>query len=162
MTQSRLQRAATRLLSDYGMVFVLVLLCAYYSWVTYAEQHPNGGEGGRQLAREVVKRFGAGAQVLIVARDTPEDVAFADALQQHLVQGNVQVAGVVKGQPTDARQALQRMIDGDRKLDLIACNHTTAAWAVFDDLGNRFPRLAATRVVVPPSYWWPNFLRPRT
>jgi ribose transport system permease protein len=30
---------------------------------------------------------------------------------------------------------------------------------VFDDLGNKFPRLAATRVIVPRSHWWPNFLK---
>ena len=160
MTPSRLRHATSRFLADYGMLFVLVLLCAYYSWATYSEQHPNGAEGGRQLAAQLVQQFGAGTQVLIVARDTPEDVTFADTLQQQLARANVAIAGVVKGQPADARQALQQVIDSNQPLDLIACNHATAAWAVFDRLGDKSPRLAATKLVVPRSYGWPNFLKP--
>ena len=35
----------------------------------------------------------------------------------------------------------------------------TGRWAVFDRLGDKFPGLAGARVLTPPSYRWPNFLK---
>src|SRR4029079_1775549 len=119
-----------RFVTDYGMAFVLLLLCAYYSWVTYAEQTPTGIPGARQLAGEILKQFGKGSAVLIVARDSSEDVLFAETLHEQLVRGGLNVAGVVKGQPLDARQAIQNIVDQGRKLDVIACNQSTAVWTV--------------------------------
>ena len=55
----------SRFLSEYGMVLVLLLLCGYYSFATYAEQDPGGAAGGEQLARDVQqlaaadRRFGS-------------------------------------------------------------------------------------------------------
>ena len=149
----------TRLLADYGMLLVLLLLCGYYSWVTFEEQHPSGVAGAGALSREILAQFGRGSRVLIVARDSKEDAAFAEALQQALTAGGLTVVETVKGQPSDARQALQRIADGAGTLDVIACHQTTATWAVFEGLGQRFPALAKARVVQPRSYRWPNFLK---
>ena len=41
--------ALTRLLSDYGMLLVLLLLCALFSVLTLADQHPAGEAAARQL-----------------------------------------------------------------------------------------------------------------
>lgn len=149
----------SRFFSDYGMVFVLLLLCAYYSWVTYDEQHPVGVGGGRQLADEVAAQFGPGSRVLIVTRDSQEDVLFADTLRARLVAAGFVVVETVKGQPADARQSLERIARGGERLDVIACNPITATWTVLEDLGSKFPALAQTKVVKPRSYYWPNFLK---
>src|SRR5262245_48518887 len=101
----------SRFLSEYGIVLVLLSLCCYYSVATYAEQNPGGAAGGEQLAREVVRRVGPGARVLVVVRDTQDDTAFAGALEQRLGDAGLAVVGVVKGQPADARAALQRIAD---------------------------------------------------
>lgn len=121
------------------MVFVLLALCGWFSWVTMAEQHPMGAAAGQRLAQEIP----AGARVLIVVRETPEDAAFVAALEGAL-QGR---AVSVKGQPADARRALEAHRG---KVDVIACNHVTANWSVFD---------GSVRVVQPRSYRWPNFLK---
>ncbi|MCC2672443.1 MAG: hypothetical protein K0Q72_4915, partial [Armatimonadetes bacterium] len=44
MNKPRLSPAVARFLSDYGIIFVLLLLCAYYSWATYGVQQ-TGGRG---------------------------------------------------------------------------------------------------------------------
>jgi len=122
------------------MVFVLLSLCAWFSWVTLADQHPMGAAAGVQLARELRGKNG----VLVVVRDTPEDMQFADAVERALPG---KVIGTVKGQPVDARRALEQYRG---KIGVIACNQVTANWAVFD---------GSIPIVQPHSYRWPNFLK---
>jgi ribose transport system permease protein len=148
-----------RFFSDYGMALVLLLLCVYYSAVTFALQDPSGPSGGEQLAREVLVRFGPSARVLLVSRDTREDIAFAEAARKRLEAAGVAVVGDVRGQPSDARAELERLATAGGKLDVIATNQTTSSWAVLRHVSVRFPQLGAVPVVTPPRYWWPNFLK---
>jgi len=152
-----LPSAFARLLSDYGMVLVLLLLCAYFSWATYGKQSSGGRPAGEELAARISKRFGAGARVLIVARSTQEDREFAAALQEKLSAAGGRVVETVTGQPVDAREAMERAAAGG--LDVIAANEATAAWAVFEDLGTKQPALKDTVVLAPESYSWPAFLK---
>ncbi len=145
--------------TNYGMFLVLLLLCAYYSWATYTEQHPEGETGGRRFAVEVIRECEKGGRVMVVARDNAEDAAFVDSLCAKLKQEGLVVVKVVKGQPGDARQALQDLAGAGVKLSVIACHQSAAAWTVFEDLAGRFPPLAGARVVSPKSYRWPNFLK---
>ncbi len=151
MAERKLSPALGRLLSDYGMALVLLLLCAYYSLVTYSEQDPAGAEAGRQLAPLVAGRVGPSGTVLIVARDTPEDAAFADTLQSRLDAAGVRVAAVVKGEPSDVRAALQMLGKEGVKPDAIATNQPTSRWAVV--------RKAGVPVLTPQRSWWPTFLK---
>lgn len=150
---------ASRFVSDYGMLLALLLLCAYFSWVTYDEQHPNGSSGGQQLATEIIQKFSKTARALIVTREGMDDSAFADTLQKNLSEAGFVNVETVKGQPSDARAVVEKIASAGQHLDLIACNHTTAAWSVFENLGSKFPALAAVKIVTPRSYHWPNFLK---
>jgi ribose transport system permease protein len=151
----------SRLASDYGMLAALVLLCLFFSLRTLDEQHPNGADGAEKLAAELTTGAeGKPLRVLIVSRSNEEDRQFAEALRSRLQSaGRFEVVGTVAGQPIDARQAMDRVVAGGGTLDLIACNHTTAAWPVFDKLGEKIPELRHARVVQPRSHRWPNFLK---
>ena len=159
MGHSRLPLLVSRILSDYGMVLVLLLLAVFYSYVTWDEQHPGGVEGAEAMTAQLTQEYSRGATVLVVARDHREDVAFADTLKRRLSHAGLRVLGTIKGQPSDARDRLMALSESGTHLDVIACNDVTARWAVFDGLGDKFPGLAGARVVKPPSYWWPNFLK---
>src|SRR5690349_1864023 len=137
----------TRFLADYGILLALVLLCVFFSWVTYTEQRPFGAAGGAQLSGEILRRFPKGSRVLIVAGASKEDDAFAEALRTGLEAEGDTVAATVTGQPADAREALERIAAGDGRLDVVACDPTSAAWSVFDGFAGKFPRLASARVV---------------
>ena len=151
-----MKHSLTRFLSDYGMIFVLLLLCAFFSVVTYSEQSPTGEKAAQQVGAAIEKQFGKTARVLIAARDQPDDVAFAEKLQRDL---GAQVIAMVKGEPKDAREALQKIAVGGGKLDAIAGTQSTGAWLVFSDLKTDFPSLGEPRIVTPRSYRWPNFLK---
>lgn len=153
------KRLASRFSSDYGMVFALLLLCAYYSWATLAVQHPEGAAGALALAQRLRQEFPAGGGALIVGREGAADAAFAETLARALPAQGWRVLGVVQGQPADARAALQRILEAPGKLDVIACNHATSGWALFEDFSRKFPALGKVSIVSPRSYRWPNFLK---
>ena len=144
----------SRFLADYGMIFVLLLLCAFFSVVTYSEQSPAGEAGAKQVVAAIAEQFGKTPRVLIAASDQPDDAAFAAKLEREFA-GSV----VVKGEPKDAREALQKAAASGGKLDAIACTQVTGAWLVFSDLKTDFPALGEPRVITPRSYRWPNFLK---
>jgi ribose transport system permease protein len=147
-----------RFLSGYGMLLVLLLLCAYYSWVTWAEQHPTGAAAGRQLASALLQQASPGTRVLVAARSTPEDLLFAATVRQELRKGGLIVADVINGEPAQARRALESAAAANQHIDFIACNAATANWSVFQDL-SQFRTAAGAKVLQPESYWWPNFLK---
>lgn len=154
-----MKHALTRFLADYGMIFVLLLLCAFFSVVTYSEQSPTGETAAEQIFTAIRKQFGKAPRVLIVASDQPGDAAFTGKLERDLTASGAQVLAVVKGEPRDAREALQKVATSGGKLDAIACTQVTGAWLVFSDLKTDFPALGEPRVITPRSYRWPNFLK---
>jgi ribose transport system permease protein len=147
-----------RLLSDYGMIFVLLLLCVFFSAVTLTEQTPTGEAAARQLASDLKSFVKKDGRVLIAVRPQAEDQAFARELEQSLSQAGIPATGVT-GEPRDAREALARLAASQQPLSAIAGNQVTASWLVFADIPTDFPALGHPRIVKPRSYRWPNFLK---
>jgi len=148
-----------RFVYDYRMIFMLLLLCALFSAMTYQEQSPTGAAAGRQLAAAISSDFGDAPSVLIVVRDLADDAALAEQLRLDLVAAGGRVLAVVQGEPKDARAALGNIAAGSGKLDVIAGTQTTGAWLVFADLKTDYPTLGEPRVMTPQSYYWPDFLK---
>ena len=141
------------------MVIVLLLMCAYFSVVTWDEQFPEGVSGARQLAATIIYEAESTASILVVTRGNEQDVAFADELTRQLTDAGLTVVGTVKGEPPDARRVISQLVDDGKTIDIIACTHVTSTWGLFDDLGSKFAPLTDTQVMHPASYGWPNFLK---
>lgn len=148
-----------RFLTDYGMILVLVLLCVFFSVVTYSDQSPKGEAGAKQVVTAIAQQFGKAPRVLIAVSDQPDDVPFAASIERELAASGAQVLATVKGSPKDARDALMKINAAGGKLDAIACTQVTGDWLVFSDLKTDFPALGEPRVITPRSYRWPNFLK---
>jgi len=140
---------------DYGMVFVLLLLAGFFSAVTIKQQHPTGENAGRQVADFIVARNGKQARVLIVTRNTVEDLAFAKAAAKRLESSGVTVLANVNGSAPDVRKAIDLILDQGDEIDAIAANDVTSKWSVYD----RYPSIGSAKCVVPTSYTWPDFLK---
>jgi len=152
-----------RLLSDYGSVFILLLLCAYYSVVTWSEQHPQTPAAGRKLARTILDQAGENASVIIAVRGTDADRQFAEAIQTELESRGARVIGIAAGGPVEVRQAIERFGAANQTIDAIATNHAGAQWRFLQadglaEIAADAPGLRETRVVQPASYMWPGFL----
>jgi ribose transport system permease protein len=148
-----------RLLADYGMVLVLALLCALFSGLTLSDQTPTGEAAATQVALLLRRQFGQTPRILIAIRDQPDDIAYGTALQRVLGASGGGEAALMRGEPKDAREALQRIAAEGKRLDAIACTKATGAWLVFSELKTDFPALGEVHVITPSSYRWPNFLK---
>ncbi len=149
-----------RFVSDYGMVFVLLLLCAFFSVATVSEQSPVGKDAATQVAGQVrALGLGRGATVLIATADQPADATFPTWLEKE-IGGDFKVVGIAKGEPRDAREALARLAAAGERLDVIACTRSAAGWLVFADVPTDFPALGSPRLLAPRSHRWPDFLKP--
>ena len=144
--------------AEYGMVFVLLLLCAYFSVVTHSDQSPVGEPGAEQVAAELQK-LGKTPLVFIAAGSQPDDAAFAGRLARDVTTAGGQVLSVVQGEPKAAREALQQIAAAGGTIDAVACTQAAGAWLVFADLATDFPTLGNPRLITPRSYRWPNFLK---
>ncbi len=149
----------SRILADYGMILVLMLLCAFFSVVTYSDQSPRGAAAAKQVVTAIGQQFGEAPRVLIAASDQADDAAFAASIERELAASGAQVVATVRGEPKDAREALVKINAAGGKLDAVACTQVTGAWLVFSDLKTDFPALGEPRVITPRSYRWPNFLK---
>jgi ribose transport system permease protein len=147
------------LLSEYGMVLVLLLLCVYYSLATVTDQFSAGAAGGEAFAQDVAGRTKSGARVVVVAGEGQAEKEFAEALTTHLTDAGLEVVASAQGPPFNARAALQQVADQRGKLDAIAASRTAGRWSVLEDLGRKFPALGDVSVYTPRSSRWPNFLK---
>jgi len=152
----------SRFVRDYGSVFVLLLLCLYYSYATVAEQHPQTSDAGRKLARSIAGEVAASDVVLIVARDTENDKAFSDAIAANLKADSVNVETVL-GSPIDVRRKLVELGKEKKNVAFVATHHASAQWGPLKEpslkkMAGAHSSLANVKVVHPPSYRWPTFL----
>lgn len=146
------RRPGGQFVGDYGMIFVLLLLCGLFSLLTLKEQHPTGAVAGTQVA-ELISAQVSNANVLIVARDTAEDRLFSKAAAAGLTAAGANVLATVNGQPADVRKAIEQIEASGGKIDAVAANDVTARWTVFDRFETVGPR------IVPRPYRWPDFLK---
>ena len=154
----RLKSLAGRFTAEYGMIFVLLLLCALFSILTVSDQSPDGGTGAAQVAEEIEAQLGKSPRVLIVAGDLPDDAGFVPALVRQLKASGAQVLGEAQGKPQNAREALQKIAASGVKLDAIACTLSSGTWLVVTDAAKDFPQIGEPRIVTPRTYRWPTFL----
>ena len=155
---SDVRSVASRFMSDYGMILALLVLCLFFSWVTWDEQYPTGAYAGEQVARRAAKTHQKGARVLIVARTGEKDALFAEAASAHLNEAGLIVVDTVLGQPIDARRALVRIFEAAGTIDVIVCTNAAAAWPVLYNADRAIPELLETTLIRPEPYHWPSFL----
>jgi ribose transport system permease protein len=149
---------ASRLLSAYGMLGVLVLLGAFFSLATIQEQQPEGEAAARSLARQLSGTDLGGATVVIVARGGDEDARFAEALARRVRTWTGAEPEVATGDPAVVRAVLARVSERGVTRCVIATTQTSAP-AVTSILGS-LPALAGAQVLTPVPYRWPTFLLP--
>lgn len=150
-----MKTALLRVLSDHGMILVLLALCAFFSFVTLTEQSVMGDQAVSQVLKDIQK----GQSVLIVTRPAKEESIFADQVAEAAQKSGIQVQGTIKGSPLDVRATLERIASGGAKLDTIISTTESSRWLILTELSTHFPTLGNPKIVKPSSYRWPNFLK---
>lgn len=165
-----LRSRAIDLLSRFGMVLVLLLLCAFFSVVTYQDQAQTGASAGEQVADAVRAKHGNAPRLLFILRDRDEDRAYAGAVYRSFSAALdkadndrspalPQPPTIITGQPRDVRRTFEELRARKKTFDAIVATDVTASWLVVAQRGEIDPALARVPVYKPVPYRWPNFLK---
>lgn len=142
----------SRILADYGMVGVLLLVCLCCSLGTIQERKPKGRQAARIVASKIARSVDRGALIVILS----EDVEYADALEGLLIENGASVVEKIGGTTRQMRRALDRLVAQKVQIDVIATTRITRP--IVEDVRNESPALGETRILFPENYWWPTFL----
>ena len=145
--------------SDYGMLGVLVLLCVFFSVITYEEQQPVGKDGAERLFAKISNDFEESGTVIIASKNSNDGQKFVLHLENELKRTGWEVAAAISGSPVDIGKALRRTVEKKEKVDVFACEQTLAGLPVVENLKKNNPLLQEMKVLSPQSYGWPNFLK---
>jgi ribose transport system permease protein len=148
-----------RFLSEYGMVFILLGLCAALSVATLDEQVGAGAPAGEELGSDVVREFGAKARIVIVGGEGREDGPFIEEAARVVTTASRTVVARVQGSPRAARLALEELGSKGVKVDAIVASARAGRWAVLEDIPGKYPSLGPVKVLTPRPYVWPSFLK---
>ena len=145
--------------SDYGMLGVLVLLCVFFSVITYEEQQPLGKDGAERLFAKISNDFEESGTVIIAGKNSNDGQKFVLHLENELKRTGWEVAAAISGSPVDIGKALRRTVEKKEKVDVFACEQTLAGLPVVVNLKKNNPLLQEMKVLSPQTYGWPNFLK---
>ena len=145
--------------SDYGMLGVLVLLCVFFSVITYEEQQPLGKDGAERLFAKISNDFEESGTVIIAGKNSNDGQKFVLHLENELKRTGWEVAAAISGSPVDIGKALRRTVEKKEKVNVFACEQTLAGLPVVVNLKKNNPLLQEMKVLSPQSYGLPNFLK---
>jgi ribose transport system permease protein len=145
--------------SDYGMLGVLILLCVFFSWITFEEQQPEGRDAAESLNLSISQNFNEPGRVLIAGRKTDSGQAFTTHLDGLLAATGWEIAGVVEGGPPELGKGLRLAFDQNQSLDVLACEQSFVKLAVLQNFRNSEAKMSDVTVISPESSYWPNFLK---
>ncbi|MGA1238275.1 MAG: ABC transporter permease [Limisphaerales bacterium] len=141
-----------RLLSDYGMVFVLVALCALFSVLTLNDQTPQGSAALAELVDSIDKRSEPTHPVIAVgAVNTPSADLATQVTKELQARGYSSVQRII-GTPRDLRLALDATTQDSGTPPLVVASGDVLQWKVLESL-------AADTLISPQTRRWPDFLK---
>ena len=144
------RRGIVRLLSNYGMGIVLLLLCIYYSWATIQTRQLSGADA----VDDVVKKITSANPkpiIVVIAGVSPDDREFAQQI------GKKVSIDATANDPPSARAMIQQMIASGRPPDFVIVTEDTGKW--LPKVLERIPAAKNASVIAPSSYKWPDFLQ---
>ena len=137
---------------EYGMIFVLLLLCAGFS-LKVDRQFPTGGPAGTEVAQAALAQHGSSANVIIIAGRTDEDFEFVASAEDTIKSAGGNVVEIVNGDAIAARRAMENLDQQGTSFDAIVATAVAAKWTIYK------PLAAADKVASPQPYNWPVFLK---
>ncbi len=148
-----------RFFADYGIVFVLLLLCAFFSMATLKEQHPAGAQGASALWGTLRQQHREAQDILIIANVGRDGQAFADTLSRAARNHAGITSQTLTGEPFFVRDALEDLAQSGRSPQAILATREAAQWPFLKNLAAELPSLDKVTLLSPQSYLWPDFLK---
>jgi ribose transport system permease protein len=154
MKKADRQLSFKRILSDYGMLPVLLLLCVLFSVLTIKEQTVTGQVGAERLFESLSDNAPTTPNALIVTAQSNDEIEFAKSLTEKLRAANWNVTQI-SGDPATVRLALEQL---DSTTAAYSIFSTSAFHPVVQQIASQSSTVVFTNISSPPSRRWPTFL----
>ncbi len=148
-----------RLFTDYGMLLVLLALCVLFSLLTIHQQTPSGEAAAEQLTARVLGDCNKADAILVVGAEKKESGDLAVVVGEKLQAAGFAKARTVVGTPADLRAALDDLVAKEERLGAIVTAGDVVKWRALERISETHPSLAEYALIVPASYYWPDFLK---
>ena len=148
-----------KLLSNYGMIIILILLCVLFSLLTMKEQMLTGDQAVSEMADSINKQFDRSQVIITVGAVNTDSCLFADKLGNLLKEEGFENCRIVIGTPRDLRLTLDKVKTADKTVSAIITTGDVIKWRVIDSIKKLYPEFADCEIVVPKASFWPIFLK---
>jgi len=149
-----------RLISDYGMIIMLLLLCAFFSLVTLKQQALEGPVAAALLADLIQQETEQTDLVLIVSSKEASSLETSGLVATALEEDSYSNVLEVSGTPVDVRAKLDQLRDEQRPPAVIGVTGNEMTWRIWEMLPETYPEFGATQVISPPLSRQSTFLKP--
>jgi ribose transport system permease protein len=150
----------TRILRDYGMILVLVVLAAVFSLLTLRWQTPAPSVAAAELASQAAARFAKTDAILAVGAANTASATIAQRVGDDLQAAGFANARTVIGTPRDLRIALDELAASGEPLAAIVAAGDVLHWTVIEQIPTDYPQLASFALLTPQSRLRSDFLKP--
>lgn len=148
-----------KLLSNYGMILVLLGLCVLFSLLTLKKQTYAGDAARAKLLEQITKDFQKSAVILVVGATNTDSAQLAEKLGRELKEKGFGNCRIVVGTPRDMRLALDDIkAEGGRLAGIVTAGDVTE-WRVIDLIPEKYPDFSDCRVLTPGSRICSDFLK---
>lgn len=147
-----------RLLADYGMVIILIILCLLFSLLTISEQHPVGAAAANDISKQIVKIGKSEGSILVATSGTPEDKEFVKALRDNPKINNLVSLSFIQGTPSEVRSKLAELDSLGQIPSYIVTTHEFSP--TVNLITTQFSAFKNVNILAPSSHKWPTFLMP--
>ncbi len=155
MSTSDRGNRATRWLSDYGMLPVLLLLCVLFSALTLQDQAVTGAEGAERLLSSMPDQPAGERGYLLLTSGSQDDVDFATAFSRIAAERGWKYLAHY-GDPSSIRSSLVSMDSAGVEYSHIV---TTSAYRpVVQQIASELPSFRSATILSPATRRWPTFL----
>ncbi len=146
-------------LENYGIVFVLIGLCALFSVLTLNEQTASGDAAVREIQEAITTKYDKEAMIFVAGAANTESEDFASSLSESLLENGYSNTKTIIGKPLDLRRALDVLHAEDEPLQVMATTRSLLKWRIISQIEDRYPKFNDAKILVPESYVWPDFLK---
>ena len=142
-------------MSDYGMIFILILLCGLFSILTISEQHPVGAQAADNVISQLSDNTPENSKIAIIASTSVEEQEFVTGFQNNKLNSNFEFI-YLTGNPSEIKSELMKLDSADININQIVTTYAFAPTATM--LVSQFDRFKNIKVITPSSKKWPIFL----
>lgn len=148
-----------RLLSNYGMIVILIGLCVLFSVLTLKEQIPTGDVAVSEMASRMDKQFSKSQVVIIAGAVNTDSGSFAEELGKVLHKKGYENCSMVVGTPRELRLEMDRIKTEGQTVSGMVASGDAAKWRIIGSIRESQSDFTDCKVLIPEAQMWPDFLK---